>query len=433
MRVAIKLLGLAALTAAPLLVTGTGQSVEAQDSTGEPIAVATEYQPPRSRDDIDPASFSEGDVRAIADRFNISMGDARWRMAVEEASIGLGERLMERWPETYAGHWIAGGGTDPHVVVAFKEDIDAERRKREVEGDFAYPEALRVARVERSFAELRSVGAEIRRDRADLRANRSHENAAIARTRGQFDFSIDLSANTINVSLPEDMSTSEAEETQASFRRHYRAPWLTFSRGVAREACSKGDCRWTMRGGVRLYNDTAVCTSGFGAIGIDRSDYFVLSAGHCGGAWRRNGPTGEGHYGQVYSQQNSGTVDAERIRHETNPWTTQGRVYLQSGDVRSIGSYFGYHAYTEDMTVVMASKDEPAEWGVITDAYADASNNIDMVKANYCTVGGDSGSAVVRNTSALGLAESFGGSCTTSYFTRIYPTMQAMYVNLLAG
>ena len=243
---------------------------------------------------------------------------------------------------------------------------------------------------------------------------------------------MDLSGNTISISLPSEMADEDATNTKRAFREHYRAPWIVFDRGVAREGCSKSNCQWTMRGGIRLLNDTATCTSAFGARGIDVGYYFVLSAGHCSGAWRRNGTNG--HYGQVYSQQNSGTVDAERIRHETNPWTTEGKVYLQQGDTRSIGSYFGYHSYSEGQTVVMASKDEPAEWGAIIDAYVDVNNHIDFVKTDYCMIGGDSGSAVVRNTSALGIAESFTDACpTTSYFGRIHPAMQAMYVNLLAG
>lgn len=117
-------------------------------------------------------------------------------------------------------------------------------------------------------------------------------------------------------------------------------------------ACTREDCRYTMRGGLHLpFGFTPGCTSGFSVVG-NSGNRFVLSAGHCNGfdpgSVRHNGGV---LYGTVNGDAVRNNVDAERIVRSNVSWTNSSDIWLADGLYEPIVTYLPYLMMVPGLTI----------------------------------------------------------------------------------
>lgn len=439
------------------VTTPNASSATASDpgSTDDEPAVhdTAEPAPERTtREEVEQVPLEEGEVEAIAEFYGISREAAEHRLRVEIATVGLDGRLQDRWPDTYAGSSHTDDGS-PGVIVAFQGPVDdVEQRRAEIAEEFAYPEFVEIREgAAVSLAKLEQAYFALAGDIERLARGGDHPREALRQTRGRFGVGLNLVENRLDVTLPQSTRTamgrqdgrSGAERLRSAIVEHYGVPNVEVEPvGELRpetHECSRGNCQWEMMGGLQLLRDE-LCTSGFG--GIKGTQRYVISAGHCSGGvgtWRRNGT--DGHYGTVEDEQLTGDVDAEIIRHETNPWATHGVIALfESGeDFREITGFVTASGYSTTWTIGMsgASSNQVSRGKITNLSWSgtdeDGKFHSDFVRANYCAQGGDSGAPIFRNNDALGIH--FGGfanSCDR-LFTKIQHVGTRFGISLLAG
>jgi hypothetical protein len=420
---------------------------------GEPATTGSDDA--MTREEAEQADVSQGSIERFAEFHEVDEATAERRLRSEMASRGLDERLKERWPDTYAGVWHGERGTT-EVVVAFTGSVDEQEIMRGIEQEYAYPELVRIEDGrDQSMVAIEQAYAAAAQELAELADTGQHPDQAVADTEGHLGVGLDPIRNGLTVSLPpqgrqaaerharartESRPEHVAERLERAFQRRYEVRNVVVDEldedlvpdpaqqaaapedelaAASYPGCTRADCRWDMLGGLRLvWNDTW-CTSGF-TVQSGSQDY-VLSAGHCPGSWRRNGP--DGHYGQVSQQQTSGFIDAELIPHSSNPWATRPSIIVQDGerDFQDIHGTVGINGYTVNWTVGMTGATSGTRKGLIS--HTSWSGTVggrslqDQVMAGYCRAGGDSGAAIFRNDLALGTH--VGGSDCTGVFSKI--------------
>lgn len=192
--------------------------------------------------------------------------EMRVRLGVSRRLPALERRARRLWPKSFAGLYLdqrAGG----LVRIGFTRDVAA--RVRRLRSNFAYDERLRGFLARHSLAKLRRVHRRVSSDRAALR-RRGIEVAGIADRipRNRVEIGVDGVSPGVRTFLRD---------------RYGRATSVVRADARRREE-DRYDTIPPWRAGLEIYS-TYVCTMGFisrDEVVIGYTQYFVMTAGHCG-------------------------------------------------------------------------------------------------------------------------------------------------------
>lgn len=389
----------AVLAAAPL-----SSGAPATDGSADPAGGGE----PRAAGPYDPSTVGQvepSDLQWMMDQWSITEEQAQRRYTIEDSTIALRQIAVSRWPSSFAGIWI-GPGADPTIHLAFTEATS--ENIADLQDEYAYPELLLGHTAARSWQAVLASREQLLQDRDDLQHARPRPDLPedIRRTDGAFNVGTDVANDALVVFVEQ---PSDALE-QALDGRYGET--ILQAGAIGPSACTRADCYPTMRGGIGLYNSggAVICSSAFAAVGGSGSRY-ILSAGHCGGndddgSQRFNGGQ---LFGTMHRDVAAGQVDAERIIRSNSNWGMSGEIWEGPSLFRSITSYMLYSQLTVGMTVGKTGVSEGTDRGVIQDLnYAPGqlswiANNSNFITADYCSRDGDSGGAIFRNNSAVGI------------------------------
>ncbi|MGS2613461.1 S1 family peptidase [Micromonospora sp. LZ34] len=209
-----------------------------------------------------PASMSY-----LRDRYRVDRDEAARRLALQELSAPLAERLATEFPDQYAGMWLdqAGGGvltiaaTDPAPLRAAVADL---------------PDAAHVKVVP------------VRHSLRQLTAGATKLAGALDAAAGS-DVVVDVQTNEVAVLTGDVIEADDPRLADALGAAGVPAKARTrLPAGTVQKACDPRYCaKAPMRGGIRLdvpRDDGTVggCTSGFN-LRARSGAYYVLTAGHC--------------------------------------------------------------------------------------------------------------------------------------------------------
>lgn len=181
------------------------------------------------------------------------------------------------------------------------------------------------------------------------------------------------------------------------------------------EACTSADCRYTLRGGLKMDPTAGIpCTSAFGA--VSSGSYYVLSAAHCEGVTRWH--AGE-QYGSVTLQVYQGRVDAERhFRPWPSAWYVSAAILIDGSVIRPIYYHITWVATMEGTTVGMAGARSGTRRGSIESknySPGQVPGGNRFLKADYCADTGDSGASIFNTNTAYGIHYGGGpGGCSNN-------------------
>lgn len=369
------------------------------------------------------------DVAWLAQDLEISEDEARWRMDVEVAAGELQAQLLAQWPDSLAGMWLSTEGPTT-LTVAFTENAD--NNVAEIAEDFAYPDVLRAATAAHSISELEAAFSRVVDERGQAQRGQAPTDlpAAMRQTEGRFDVTLDERGNGLILQAdPRPPGLARAAS------RRYGVP-VTANSDVTIPTCTRDDCRFSMRGGLRLSFATSYCSSAFTAYGAATGNRFIVSAGHCGnsyptttcaivpenesGSARSNGGSA---YGTVTGEFVRENVDAERIIRSSSSWTEAPVVWVESNDQRTMSAILPYNNIVVGMQVGKSGVRTGTTRGYITSrsvAPCYVANSYGFLQADYCALPGDSGGAVFRNNEAVGInsggtREDPAGGCTSGH------------------
>ena len=325
------------------------------------------------------------EARFLADTFAISLDEAASRIDLQDDIGVLGADAQHQWPETFGGLWIdhrAGG----KVFVAFASDAGA--RVEALRGRFARPDLLQPVDVAKSRRELEARQLQMVAEREEARAGRLTFPGV---TGARYQIDIDVRRNTLIVGVED-----ARQATVAAFQARYGDDVLVEQmRAPELDACTRTDCRYTLRSGLK----TNSCTLAFTANARTR----VLTAGHCSDG---NQTHGTEVYGMSEASIFAGRVDAQK-NTVTNGFGASASVYVGSATVARKVTSVGLWANLAVGTVVCKSgvtTEETCDQVESTDfAWSEVPSGNRFIKTLYCALGGDSGSGVYIGNQAVGI------------------------------
>lgn len=381
-------------------------------------------------------TFAPQDIEAMAKRRGMSLARAEYAMRLESATVGLEEQILTAWPDSYAGMWLSTTAS-PSLVLAF---TDADPSRSEVAGAwFGFPASVDTVVVDHSLDELATLQLSIREERSRLQRGGRIGATYIDATRGHFDLDIDVRANRVVVYVEK-----ATPQISTAFTDRWGGGRVIVREGVIRPQCTQNDCYATMMGGLTLqkFDLVQLCTTGFSALdGSGSGQRYVLSAAHCDTTSRYHA---DYWFGEVWDQQQSGRVDAERIIKGNSVWDMKGKVWLGSSDKRSIYTYITWGNMTVGTQVTKSGWFGGIQVGdILSKNYMPNAvpNSERFLLASYCGTPGDSGGGIVRNNTAYGIHHGNDNvlphsACPTpenSVFGAINYAMTALDVDLMAG
>jgi streptogrisin C len=367
------------------------------------------------------------DVAWLAQDLGISEDEARRRMDIEDAAGELQGQLLDRWPDTLAGMWLSTEGPTT-LTVAFTENADDN--VSEIAEDFEYPDVLRAEAAAHSITALQAAFSRAVDERGQAQRGQAPTDspAALRQTQGRFDVTLDERGNGLILHadpLPPGLAGAAS--------RRYGVP-VTANSNVSTPTCTRDNCTFSMRGGLRLSFSGTWCSSAFTAYGAATGNRFIVSAGHCGnsypstscaivpenesGATRSNGGS---NYGTVTGEFVRENIDAERIIRSYPSWTEAPVVWVESNDQRTMSGIMPYNNIVVGMQVGKSGVRTGTTRGYITSrsvAPCYVANSYGFLQADYCSLPGDSGGAVFRNNEAVGIVSggtSTGTSCPSGH------------------
>jgi len=323
--------------------------------------------------------------------------------AVEErelaAAISAVEiEARERWSDGFAGMWRTAEGQGP-IHVAFT--AQAAARVADLAADFPRPDLLQAVTFERSLAQLEAIQAEIAVDREQVRRG-ALDLEGIADHRYNTD--IDQARNVVEVQIK-----NADQRTRDTFEDRYREAIIVKEGPVgAPGQCSRTDCRYTLRSGLRTDLNSGWCSTAF-AVRTGSGVRQLLSASHCGNYNQNQGCVtpydigddrdhGGETYGPVTDDVCTGRVDAERHR-PTGDFVAQPWIYVndanQEARVRSQGSWSGTVVGSTRLCKSGARTDR--DCGLVRGKHHSpwwVPNANRFIRASYRANSGDSGSGV---------------------------------------
>lgn len=381
------------------LITPISTPVAAQ-STPDGVDAMTDPPAAQPWEPSDDETIEEADIEATALALNTSKQQAERRIRIEGAAVSLQREVESRWPETTAGVWLSEA-VEPALSVAFTEN--AEANVEQLSGAFPYPEILRPVTFARSLIDLQGIQRKIVAERTALQSGSAPAGLgpAIRGTDGHYDIEIRVQDNLIIV-----RAEPPSDELVPEFRARYGEP-IEVERGVTEPDCTRVDCRFSMRGGLRIVGPSFGCSTAFTAFGPATGRRFVLSAGHCGGAdFGSSRSNGGSQYGTMDRDVQEYRWDAERIVRTNQSWNEAGLVWVESFDQRPVHSYTGWSSQVIGTQVGKAGNTTGTTRGFVESKYYSPSyvpNGERFVTTSYCSGPGDSGGAIFRNNSAWGI------------------------------
>ena len=397
---------------------------------GDPL-IATEIEPN--------APYTASDVAARASELGITDEEAELRIRLEAASVGFEPKLIDALSTTFGGAWLEVDG-EPGLTVAVTRDTDDALRL--VQSMFALPSSVRIVEVRHSLSELLALQERMIKDRSALEDGTAKLVEPLSDTGGIYDLDIDVKRSVVVVRLPR-----LTDALRDAFASIYGTEMVVVEgNGSVPEVCTRADCRYTLRGGLRITGGGSTCSSAFSAVAA--SNYYLLSAAHCLGGYGSPRVQGGEEYGWVTSEQRSGRVDAERtFRPWPSPWYVSASVFVWSGDMRPVRYYITWDSTMTGTQVGKAGYATNQTLGNITSKYGAPTgvpNSERFLVASYCANPGDSGAAVYNTNTAYGIhhggpvdgsgnARLCGDPLDFSYFGNIAYAKDALGVAILAA
>lgn len=310
------------------------------------------------------------------------------RVAIQEGMEPL-KQLLRQFPKAYGGHYIDQRDKGAIVIqLAGGAGPSAAEIERVLPAGATY----RVEQVKRTAASLQELVDGITADAKELR-NGGIDVVTIAMT---------YRGNAVEVGV-----AGLTDDDVATLRGRYSADALQITANTI-EADSHGcvstdHCAYPMRGGVWVSG----CTAGF--IVRRSSNTFLMTAGHCAGSsdgiWKHNG------YGNIGTTYASAAFDGSRTDAQIINMTDSQEsnwVYLKTYQVQAISNWQGVYEDNEgDLVCKMGANLGYSTCGYISSVYVSTNvlgvDYIGQRRADYYSMGGDSGGPVFRNTLAIGI------------------------------
>jgi hypothetical protein len=221
-----------------------------------------------------PAEAATRDAQAYAERFGVTVAEARQRLSRQE---GLGEaldRLEQRFPGTYAGGWIE------HVpafraVARFVGAVPPEA------AELAGPGVVLRPNAPRPLAQLDALADRVFDETAD--AFRTRVAAGVDVKNGVVELSVETPAALRGLTDAELRSRLPQSARTPAVRVEFSDKQLTVNDH------SYGGA-WLVLGG------SPSCTSGFGVFDLPNGETGLLTAGHCSNDYDYRPPDGSADY-----------------------------------------------------------------------------------------------------------------------------------------
>ncbi len=384
------------------------------------IAAGTASVPLAGAEGAPATGHTQFELDWVAAHYGLSTADALRRLDIEDAAGRLSSRIEGRWTDSYGGMWLNVEGSETTVTVAFTTDVDA--RVAELRREFEFPDVLRGAQVERPIAELLESMRRLVDERTALQRGVEPPgiDPAISATGGNLASAVIPSLGRLVVVA----ATASNELEQALRARYSETVELRQSEISPPMACTRDDCRYTMRGGLHFGPDG--CTSAFPVVdSINRR--MVLSAAHCGNLnFSANNPdiggarvNGTSVYGYVENENYIGPVDVERILRTNNTWTESNGIFVDGQPFRQIAGFKLHAEMVQGMTVAYSGRTSGTHAGpIVTNSFSPpfVPYGFWFVATNACGVqGGDSGAPFFREYFAMGIlhGSGYGVGCTS--------------------
>lgn len=267
------------------------------------------------------------DVRGVAAAYGISEEAAASLLATESEGRVLTEKAAVRYPDEFAGAWIADRDSGGTVVLAFTSQ--AAERAKDIARESRQPDRVRGATKALSMKDLDMTRVAVRADWGEFR------------DRGLFAMSLRAGTNKVVLHV-----TERSESLVRSLEERFGADRILVEENeipqVASIPPSSSSCEalYTscnpLRGGILLSGPG--CSQGFNARRRDTGTMVVTTAGHCSNTTASHSGTTVGAY---VKQQYGGTLDAQ-FHSVASGWSTSRWVIANN----SAQSYATASVYT---------------------------------------------------------------------------------------
>lgn len=385
-------------------------------------------------------------VSGFARLRNISLSEAEARLQRHSIAAELAQILEERVAGLFGGLWIseddriqigiAGYRNNGQTPVADSELDDVRRQILKIAAGFDVQNFVDIVEVRYSWNELQLRNGRISRLIFD----------------GGFDLTtaIHTPTNSIIVSTPEyrSLSGKELELIESAKASSGSVTLGTYSTPYVKRDCPAGACHPPypnlnppLRGGVKLFKAAGAanvyvpsCTAGF--IAKSKVDHirYVITAGHCvsskGQAWAAKTQNGSIEFiGNVHNYVNDGSDMAIiQIVRDTLPpdwqqsvfnWDPRKWVYVTVSEDTTLDASYPIHSFNTSVigqrVCVSGASYKESSCGFVTKLGFSSNIGTNMGVANFCGVGGDSGSPVYSFHVAYGLQIGGSSECDSVY------------------
>lgn len=338
---------------------------------------------------------------------------------MQSAIAALQIDARKDFPDTFAGLWVED---QKMVHVAFTQQ--PEESVKSVSGGFPQPEALQPELRPNSEATLEALKGELVEDREQVRDGALEIGDT---TDANYDLALDPKSSEIDA-----LFKDAPKDSQAAFSARYGDDVKVTSGAVSEPTdCTRADCRYTLRGGLRAESDVfdgnqiSVCTTGFAIHGPSGADQ-ILSAAHCPRSIRRNG---DERYGEVKDEQQAARVDAERHSINFNGFDSRAWIYLEPGATsREIHDKKTWDEMYVGQPVCKTGQTSGKTCGDVLSVDVSPSyvqNSSKFIGSEACVQSGDSGSPFYWANTALGITSGTATvSCSNSAYFSIFGQIQ---------
>jgi streptogrisin C len=340
-------------------------------------------------------------VAAVMADWDVSVEEATVRIERQDQIARLAEYLAVRYPTEFGGIWIDHEDVGVVRVAVLTPGIAVKAAPL-----FDLTGLVSEVPAERTWLELSLIASEV--------------GMAIVTEGAALDTHIDLQANRVAVTIPED-PTSDQEDLAAQMQVLHGAA-VEIQAGALREwfddACTDTACDPPIRGGIQI-NGSSNCSTGFvmkNAAGTKR----ILTASHCapgsGSKYRHNGTI----IGSTVASRDSGDVDARAVGFDNvTYWNPKRWVFHQAFAGLPADASFTITSRASNASIVEGTCLCRTGWnsntrcGVIEQTGANFGNNTNVVLVHVCALNGDSGGPYydhsVHKAYGIHIGSTYGG------------------------
>jgi len=411
--------GTALATAIGLALSASGSNASADAETDRQVLAQSESR--TVVQDGDPSLAAE--VKAFANRYNVSEERADAALALQAISIEFGAELRNELPDSFAGIWFAEPDLFTMNIGIRASDEDSSNTVLSIAARYGIESAVNIVSTQYSLAQLEggieSLNEELTKTSQVLDAPapgigiRPSENRIVI----HLDPTLDSQTNDQLASVPDGLLD--------------RMSSVRYDGSPDREAagCIHPFCDPPLRSGIGIGSENGdLCSGAFLARSQSDGVLYQLTAGHCSGVnvlWRtrekdgtlrnigevhsrdRGTATGDANYGDsaIIRVNSNGFLQARAwVFVTSSPDTTPNTQY----PIRAVGRV------TNEGVFVCRSGRSLTSCGETTDLSSCYTGSTGvtycgMVDTNFAAVGGDSGGPVYIRNIALGIVSSTGG------------------------